>query len=286
MKEIKNTATSNKFKAGQNTSSSLSMDPNNCNSSYVNANSSLVHTIEYQAKEILRLNEELNKYKAKYHLCKKRFKEMDKTDQPNDKSNDRKISRNQDSMDCKCTSNFNRSQLEFNFLKASNFESGQNSSIAAMKRAEVSKPLERRKSTLLGLFKKTAMLNAETQRKNSPDYQNPNSNNLQSKIPLTSTGTRLNKNLFRNITNRRLANSSLLIGIPQVLQTTSTNAATTTLNIDKSTECQNSGKKMQTPHLQQSTLNQVRKIRNKSRGDLIGGLCIKDTLFTSHKYLI
>jgi hypothetical protein len=248
-----------------NTSSSSSID-DVPSAQPVPQNSSLVNTIEYQAKEILRLNDELNRYKSKYLTAKKTVKELQQTLSQVDsvlKDAGEQASAQEDHC-CQCRLS-NKNSLEL--LKENN-RKGESlgflgSSLAVKKLIGASQPIERRKSALLNLCKKSTDLKPDLNRRSS-------ATNSYFKGMMTTANSKHPADPFVNITKRRLAISSLLINAPLMNTTQASNV-----------DCNNAASltsRLQTS-LQQSAINHVRNIRKKSRNELISKLCAKDKLF-------
>ncbi len=229
-------------------------------------NSSLVHTIEYQAKEILRLNDELNSYKSKYLAAKHTAKQLQQALAEVDsvfKASQSQACLPEDPC-CPCRLSHRQSfrpqpdscrKVEPLELFAS--------SLAVKKLIGASQPLDRRKSTLLSLFKKSSPAQPDLNRRASATSSN-------SKTPQTTANMGQPADPFANITKRRLTNSSLLISPPFMNTTQASHLDCHNLTSQHS--------KHQTS-LQQSAINHVRSLRKKSRNELINKLCSKDKLF-------
>jgi hypothetical protein len=226
----------------------------------------LVHTIEYQAQEILRLNDELNRYKSKYVAAKKIVKELQHALSEVDcvlKDSDLQAPCSQEEHCCACKAKNIKTGSQKQGLRKGDVLEFFGSSLAVKKLIGANQPLERRKSTLLNLFKKSEVLQPDLNRRTS-------AGNSYCKGPMTTVNSNQPVDPFMNITKRRLANSSLLIGPPLMNMTQASNV-----------ECSNiasQSSKLQTS-LQQSAINHVRNLRKKSRNELISKLCSKDTFF-------
>lgn len=229
-------------------------------------NSSLVHTIEYQAKEIMRLNDELNRYKSKYLAAKKTVKHLQLAlaEADSDCRNAEVQASVQGEHCCACRL---AKQIPADYALDSSKKAGAyeffGSSLAVKKLIGASQPLERRKSTLLNLFKHSPAEQPDLNRRSS-------ASNSYFKGPLTTVSSKPPVDPFANITKRRLGSSSLLISPPLMNTTQASNVECTNITSHNS--------RLQTS-LQQSAVNHVRNLRKKSRNELISKLCSKDKLF-------